>query len=391
MLSAVNSGSKKGGMAQKYNSNGREFALNTIGLERQGWGTRTMEAVIAGRAAVNAWQSDIPFYSKSPGQKLAEIERAFGFKIDPSTVEDHEGLARLRWELQSRIGKTNPCSTRALAKLFFSYVKYGRRLLHDRELTVATMAELVAEFGGISGIDAANNACAQSQQWSLETLDAATVNEMMGRYHFLGYGRDDGWHLGLRSRDGTGPLLAVATFSAWDTAHADSSLRQLGLDRSEVLVLARLLSVSGGRITLSQFIAQLVRWVRKELPHVKIITTYCNPNAGHYGTVYRGANFLPLCAEEHPFIPFQDGEYISPRKLTALCDAEGAEHCKQVIRPSAAKPIPLLLYYYPVRLGKKARQIQVMTCKHPYPFDLPIPAAEKSNFAGSADLSSTMK
>jgi hypothetical protein len=181
------------------------------------------------------------------------------------------------------------------------------------------MAGLAVEFGGINGIDAANNVCERDQQGGLETLDAATVNELMGRYHFLGYGRGDGWHLGLRSREGTGPLLAVATFSSWDTDHADSSLGQLGLDRSEVLVLARLLSVSGRRITLSQFIAQLVRWVRGKLPHIKIITTYCNPNAGHYGTVYRGANFRPLCAEEYPFIPFHDGEYISPRKLTALC------------------------------------------------------------------------
>jgi hypothetical protein len=335
---------------------------------------RIMEA--AGRTALNAWQSDIPFYSKSPSLKLNEIERAFGFKINPSTVEDHESLASLRWELQSRIGKSNPCSTRALAKLFFSYVKYGPRLLRDKALAAATIEKLVAEFDGISVIDAANNACAPSQQGSLETLDADTVNELMGTYHFLGYGRGDGLHLGLRSKQGAGIPLAVATLSAWDTDHADSALRQLGLDRSEVLVLARLLSLSGGRITLSQFIAQLVKWVRRELPHIKIITTYCNPNAGHYGTVYRGANFLPLCAEEHSFIPFHDGEYVSPRKLTALCNAEGAEHCKQFIRPSAVKPIPLLLYYYPVRLGRKRRQIQVMTCKHPYPFDLPISDAE---------------
>jgi hypothetical protein len=344
-----------------------------------------MEAVIAGQAADNAWQSDIPFYSKSPGQKLAEIERAFGFAIDPSTVEDHERLARLRWELQSRIGKTNPRSTRTLAKLFFSYVKYGRRLLHDRELIAATIEDLVGKFGGV---DAANSTCAGGPRGSLGDLDPATVNELMGSYHFLGYGRGDGRHLGLRSREGTNTLLAVATFSAWDIGHADLALRQLEVDRSEVLVLARLLSISGGRITLSQFIAQLVRWVRRELPHIKIITTYCNPNAGHYGTVYRGANFLPLCAEEHPFIPFHDGEYISPRKLTALCDAEGVDHCKRIIRPSAVKPIPLLLYYYPVRLPKRAQHFQVMTCGHPYPFDLPIPMAGQGDFVENAHLSS---
>jgi hypothetical protein len=350
-----------------------------------------MDAIIAGRAAIDAWQLDIPFYSKSAGQKLAEIERAFGFTIDPYAVEDHEKLASLRWELQGRIGKSNPCSTRALAKLFFSYAKFGRRLLEDRELAAATMADLAVEFGGISGFDAANNARERDKRGNLEILDAAAVNALMERYHFLGYGRGSSLHLGVRSREGTGPLQEVATFSDWDIDHADTSLRQLGVERSEVLVLSRLLSISRKQITLSRFIAQLVKWVRRELPHIKIITTYCNPNAGHYGTVYRGANFLPLCAEEHPFIPFHQGEYISPRKLTALCEAEGIERCKSVVRPSPAKPIPLLLYYYPVRLGKKARQIQVMTCKHPYPLELPIPTAEEGNFVGNAYLSSTMK
>jgi hypothetical protein len=343
-----------------------------------------MGAVIAGQAAVAAWQSGIPYYSKSTGQKLAEIERAFGFTIDSATVEDHERLASLRWQLSSRIGKSNRCSTRALAKFFFSYVKNGRRLLHDRELIAATIEGLVGEFGRVG----AESPCAMGSRGTLDSLDAATVNELMGRYHFLGYGRADGWHLGLRSGEGPDNLLAVATFSDWDIGHADSALRQLGVDRSEVLVLARLLSVSGGRITLSQFIAQLVRWVRRELPHIKIITTYCNPNAGHYGTVYRGANFLPLCAEEHPFIPFHDGEYISPRKLIALCDAEGVDHCKRVIRPSAVKPIPLLLYYYPVRLPKKAQHFQAVTCRHPYPFDLPIPMTGQGCFVENAHLSS---
>jgi hypothetical protein len=332
---------------------------------------------------VVAWQSDIPFsdirfYRKSLGQKLAEIEQAFGFKIDRSTAEDHESLAGLRWRLQCRIGKSNPFSARALAKLFFSYVKYGPRLLHDEKLIADTIEDLVDRFGRIGAL---RNTCARGE--SLEIPDPAIVNELMDRYHFLGYGRSDGCHLGLRCKD-VNNLQAVATFSDWDIDHADPALRQLGVDRSEVLVLTRLLSVSGGRITLSQFISQLVRWVRRELPHIKIITTYCNPNAGHYGTVYRGANFLPLCAEEHPYIPFHDGEYISPRKLKALWDVNGTEYCKRVIQPSAVKPIPLLLYYYPVRLGRKARQIQVMTCKHPYPFDVSVPAAEEGNFVRNA-------
>jgi hypothetical protein len=320
--------------------------------------------------AVVAWQSNIAYFSKSAGQKLIELERTFGFKIDSVIVEDHENLAGLRWELQSRIGKNNPYSTRALSKLFFAYLKHGSHFLDDNELTRDTINSLAEAFGR-PGVH--KGECVGGTPGTLETLGGARVNELMREYHFLGYGRSDGWHVGLRSRDGAGDPLAIASFSAWDISHADLALRRLEVDRSEVLVLTRLLSVPGGRITLSQFIAQLVKWVRRELPHIRIIASYCNPNAGHYGTVYRGANFRPLCLEEHPFVPFRAGDYVSPRQLAELCRVHGVTSCERMIDPSAFKPIPLLLYYYPVRRSRRAQHVQVPTCSHPYPFALSVP------------------
>jgi hypothetical protein len=60
-------------------------------------------------------QSCISFNFKSNGQGLAEIERAFGFKINPPPSKTMRASQVLLWQLQ--IGKRNPCSTRALAKL----------------------------------------------------------------------------------------------------------------------------------------------------------------------------------------------------------------------------------------------------------------------------------
>jgi len=120
---------------------------------------------------------------------------------------------RLRWELQSRIGKTNPVSTRALffAKLFF-HSQIRSAILHDREADSTTMGRTCCRVWWISGIDPANNALWRiASQWSLETLDA-NRQQMMGRYHFLDMAETT-LASGLRSRDGTGPLLAVALFS----------------------------------------------------------------------------------------------------------------------------------------------------------------------------------
>jgi hypothetical protein len=116
------------------------------------------------------------------------------------------------------------------------------------------------------------------------------------------------------------------------------------------------------------------------MPEIKMIVTYCNPNAGHYGTVYRGANFLPLCAEHHSFIPFQNTEYVSPRKCNELYDQHGAFKCLNMLKPSAIKPLPLLIYYYPVRVNvEERRRISVRHCSLSYPVDLTICRAETEN------------
>ena len=325
------------------------------------------------------WQSNLRFYTKSTTKKLIEIGQAFGFQMEPGVLNDHEELAELRWRLQDRIGKDNPCATRALTKLYFAYLSRGRAFLHEEHLITQLFEELRDRFGNIA--DSIAKVKSPQSRGGLVILDAETVNELMSEYHFLGYGRSDGHHVGLNCQDRGGGLLAVATFSPWDVGHATPILQQIGIAPAEVLVLSRLLSVPGEqRPTLSQFIAQLIRWVRREMPEIKMIATYCNPNAGHYGTVYRGANFLPLCTETHPFVPFAGNEYVSPRKFGELYDRDGAAKCGSTLRAGPIKPIPLLIYYYPVRLsGEQRRRIGVGHCIHPYPMDLPArPSAMRS-------------
>src|SRR5260370_4280865 len=316
------------------------------------------------------WQSKIRFYTKSVSQKLREIGDDFGFEIEQNVLNDHEDLAALRWQLQELLGKNNYCATRALTKLYFAYINHGQTLLRDEILISQLFADLVAKFGSVSKSVAASNS--QTPRGEIVAMDGETVNSLMNKYHFLGYGRSDSYHLGMRCEGTASSPLAAATFSPWDLDHATPILQRFGIKPSAVLVLSRLLSVPGtGRLTLSQFIAQLNHWVRKEMRQIKMIATYCNPNAGHYGTVYRGAKFLPLCTETHACIPFLDNEYVSPRKCSELCHLYGAEKCRSILRPSQVKPLPLLIYYYPVRMSSaERRQMVVGHCVQPYPVDL---------------------
>jgi hypothetical protein len=310
---------------------------------------------------VAEWQSNVRFYSKSASQKLRDIADAFGFPIGQEILDDHEELATLRWKLQYKLGRHNPVATKALTKLFFAYLRGGRDFLYDRESVDQLFEKLISEYRDYDV--PANISIPEGGQ--LKVLESAAANPLVAKYHFLGYGRDDGLHLGLQCGESSDGLLAVATFSPWDIFHADHILSQLDIDKSEILVLSRLLTVPGRRrVALSQFIAQLIGWVHREMKGIKAIATYCNPNAGHYGTVYRGANFLPLCYEKHEFVPFIGEEYVSPRKFQQLRD-QHENSSSDELRPGAVMPIPLLLYWYPIR-GKRKTRRALGSCEYPY-------------------------
>jgi hypothetical protein len=327
------------------------------------------------------WQSKLPFYTKSARQKLVEISQNFQFTIEPAILYDHEALAVPRWKLQNALGDHNYYATRALTKLYFSYLRHGQALLQDEGLLSKLFDELISKFGSPATAtipeDSHSSGCCR-----LVAAEGDVVNSLMNEYHFLGYGRNDGYHLGMHCERSSG-LIAAATFSPWDLDHVTPILSRSGIKPSEVFVLSRLLSVPGTRrITLSKFIARLNQWVRREMPEIKMIITYCNLNAGHYGTVYRGANFLPLCTEHHPFVPFLNNDYISPRKFGELHNKYGPGKCKGILCTSVIKPLPLLIYYYPIRLSTKdRRQISVGHCVHPYPIDLSAHLSEQQTAA----------
>jgi hypothetical protein len=321
------------------------------------------------------WQSNIKFFTKSTTAKLHEIGRSFQFAISDDTLNHHEQLGLLRWRMQERLGKTNYCATKALTRLYFAYLNYGRTLLDDESLSSKIIDDLARQFQcaePLSVVSTDNDLNSAPARTRIAAIDPATVNPLMSKYHFLGYGRNDSLHLGMYCDDRKHQLVAAATLSRWDLDHATHVLEALKIDTSEVLVLSRLLSLPGARrLTLSQFIAQLNTWIRQNMRTVKMIVTYCNPNAGHYGTVYRGANFKPLCTEAHPFIPFLDGEYVSPRKCWELFEQQDASAWRHRLRPGAITPMPLLIYYYPLRLtNEECKKVKVAHCSHPYPVEL---------------------
>ena len=44
--------------------------------------------------------------------------------------------------------------------------------------------------------------------------------------------------------------------------------------------------------TESWFIAQAIRWIKKNRPDVQLLVSYADPGAGHSGTIYRASNWI---------------------------------------------------------------------------------------------------
>jgi hypothetical protein len=291
-----------------------------------------------------SWSATIPFYAKSVSTKLEEMSKVFGFEISQEILNDHVQLANYRWQLTQSLGRDNPVSTKALTKLFMAYLKDGRKFLYHKQAVNDLFAKLINEYDNRIRIVQFND------REDIHIIDSRVANQLISQYHFLGYGRDNSSHIGNK--------FGIGSFSPWDMHHANHILEVMGLESKEVLVLSRLLSLPGEeKITLSQFISQLFDWVRKNNKEIRAIATYCNPNIGHYGTVYRGANFLPMCYETHDFAPFLGEEYISPRQYQYLDDKENVKKCSM--------PIPLLLYWYPL-YGKNYPKVGYGSCKYPY-------------------------
>jgi hypothetical protein len=298
------------------------------------------------------------FEPKTATQFLETAEREFGLAIAPWVKSAHETLWLLQRQLRGRLARSpnlvNPFEVRVTTRLYFEYMRRGHALLDSPSAVQQLLDDLVHRQMEHK---------TQSAPADFHRLDAAAANRLLTDHHFLGYGRKD-----AALYVGKSTLTNIAVYSPWDLHHANRALDSLELDKSEVLVLSRLLNVPGTpKSELSKFIAQSMRWVRKMMPQIKAILTYVNPNIGHYGIVYRGANFLPLCIEHHPFYLFLDCEYKTPRSALELYAQHGVANGMKI---GSVPPLPHFLLWYPLRMRAGPTPLLAEPCTLQYPADI---------------------
>lgn len=85
-----------------------------------------------------------------------------------------------------------------------------------------------------------------------------------------------------------GELVGAVLFGQLST----TAWRRFGETESEVLELRRLVLVDEAeRNSESRVIGFCLRWIKKNLPEVRVIVSYADPMHGHSGVIYKASNF----------------------------------------------------------------------------------------------------
>ena len=90
----------------------------------------------------------------------------------------------------------------------------------------------------------------------------------------------------------------------------------------------------------TQMLSQLVKWMKKNMPEIKVLFTWADGMLGKVGYVYQAANFVYAGYSETD-IYMKDGVKIHPRQMKSIFVQAGIEDsrlaCMKSIRPTKAQ------------------------------------------------------
>jgi hypothetical protein len=192
--------------------------------------------------------------------------------------------------------------------------------------------------------------------FSVRPIAEITALEMHAKLHYLKSPRSNSINLGLfgKERSNSRAMLAgVATISGFDLHHLSGSLPPQ-FDSKRSAILSRLYLVRGcPRNTGSRFLGRVFDWMRANVPEIRTLISYCNPNLGFYGSVYRASNWTLLGLEPKLHDVLVDGKYVTLRELKSRYGswepATLKRHLGARLHVQPAAALPLQVYGYELR------------------------------------------
>jgi hypothetical protein len=143
-------------------------------------------------------------------------------------------------------------------------------------------------------------------------IEEHEASRMIRAFHFLGYSRAAQACYGVSIlTNGCWRLIAVVVLSPLDL---DYLRPYLGEGTAATMVVTRLYSLPWApRNTLTFLLGSVRRHLNKTASNTTLLT-FCNPNAGHRGTIYRAAGWSLFARQPQRHLYYRDGEYVSVRQ-----------------------------------------------------------------------------
>ena len=135
--------------------------------------------------------------------------------------------------------------------------------------------------------------------------------------------------------------------------------KKFGKKESEVLELRRLCIVDEAKKNSeSRVIGWTIRWIKKNLPGVKVIVSYADPNYEHTGVIYKASNFelIGVSGNDKGFKDKETGKIYHSRSLRVKYKGKLKPFAQKLVDKLEAgllEPINLLpKYCYVYRIRK---------------------------------------
>lgn len=186
----------------------------------------------------------------------------------------------------------------------------------------------------------------------LEEIDESLARTISEKFHYIGSFRQRTKHLGLNlyTELGKKRLMGMISLSPFDLHHCLSELPP-EVTADTVLVLSRVFAFAWTpRNTVSYMIGRGFKWIMRNLPHIRMLVTYLNPNVGFTGTTYEATNWVLFGLETNTRYLYLDGNYVTDRFLQETCGSCAISELKRIlgnrISVSIQPLLPLRLYAY---------------------------------------------
>lgn len=170
--------------------------------------------------------------------------------------------------------------------------------------------------------------------FTIKEISKDKALELIQRYHYSNtLPRLNKYFLGVFE---AGRLVGCLTLG-WGT-RPKHTIQKLfpSLDSSDYLEIGRMCMLDEmPRNSESQMLAAVIRWIKANLPEIKVLFTWADGMLGKCGYVYQAANFLYVGASQTD-IYLKDGYKIHPRQTKNIF-GNGPDDTRKTVRPTVVQ------------------------------------------------------